>query len=141
MSISNRTFKASRLQLGASVLSLVAALTLSAVNVSLAQGMKDAEGMKGMGMDKPMKGMDGMSKSAKPSDAKGTGRVTAINASDHKITLDHEPIPAIKWPAMKMEFAVAPSVDLSKVKEGEKVDFALSGSGSNYTVQSIAPAK
>lgn len=141
MSISSRTVRASRVQLGASILSLVAALTLSSANVVLAQGMKNGDDMKGMGMDKPMKGMDGMEKSAKASEAKASGTVIAINSSDRKITLDHGPIPEIKWPAMKMEFAVAPNVDLSTVKQGEKVDFALSGSGSNYTVQSIVPAK
>ena len=49
-------------------------------------------------------------------------------------------IPAIDWPAMKMEFAVAPSVDLAKLKTGDKVKFTLSGSGNTYTVQSISPA-
>ena len=32
---------------------------------------------------------------------------------------------------MKMEFATAPSVDLSKVKAGDKVRFTLSGSGNS----------
>jgi Cu(I)/Ag(I) efflux system protein CusF len=40
---------------------------------------------------------------------------------------------------MKMEFATARSVDLSKVKVGDKVRFTLSGSGNSYTVQSISP--
>ena len=71
--------------------------------------------------------------------ATATGTITALNAADHKITFDHGPIPAINWPAMKMEFAVAPSVDLAKVKTGDKVNFTLSGSGGTYTVQSILP--
>ena len=33
----------------------------------------------------------------------------------------------------------APSVDLSKVKTGDRVQFTLSGSGNSYTVQSISP--
>jgi Cu/Ag efflux protein CusF len=33
-----------------------------------------------------------------------------------------------------MEFAVAPSVDLAKLKTGDKVKFTLSGSGNAYTV-------
>lgn len=41
---------------------------------------------------------------------------------------------------MKMEFAVAPSVDLAKVTTGDKVNFTLSGSGGTYSVQSITPA-
>ena len=69
----------------------------------------------------------------------GTGTVTALNAANHKVTLDHGPIPAINWPPMKMEFAAAPSVDLAKLKTGDKVNFTLSGSGNTYTVQSISP--
>jgi Cu/Ag efflux protein CusF len=56
------------------------------------------------------------------------------------VTFNHGPIPEIKWPAMKMEFPVVPSVDLSKVKVGDKVRFTLSGSGNSYTVQQISPA-
>ena len=63
-----------------------------------------------------------------------------VDANISKITFDHGPIPAINWPAMKMEFAVAPSVDLAKVKTGDKINFTLSGSGGTYTVQSITPA-
>lgn len=71
--------------------------------------------------------------------ASGTGTVVALNAAGKKITFNHEPMPEIDWPAMKMEFPVAPSVDLSKVKTGDKVKFTLTGSGKNYTVQSISP--
>ena len=73
--------------------------------------------------------------------ASGTGTVTALNAATKKITLDHTPIAAINWPAMKMEFPTASSVDLSKVKVGDKVQFTLSGSGNDYTVQSVKPAQ
>ena len=87
-----------------------------------------------------MPGMnDKMSDTKKATTANGTGTITALNAANHKITFDHGPIPAIKWPAMTMEFAVAPSVDLAKLKTGDKVNFTLSGSGGTYTVQSISP--
>jgi len=81
-----------------------------------------------------------MSDTKKTKTADATGTITALNAANHKITFDHGPIPAIDWPAMKMEFAVAPSVDLAKLKTGDKVKFTLSGSGNTYTVQSISPA-
>ena len=71
--------------------------------------------------------------------ASGTATVVALNAGGKKITLDHAPMPEIDWPAMKMEFPVAASVDLSKVKTGDKVKFTLTGSGKNYTVQTISP--
>jgi len=86
-----------------------------------------------------MKNMPGMSNTKQETTASATGTVTAVNAARRKVTLDHGPIAEIKWPAMKMEFATAPSVELSKVKVGDKVHFTLSGSGSSYTVQSISP--
>ena len=87
-----------------------------------------------------MQPMPGMGEAKKATMASATGTVTAINAADRKITFNHGPIPEIKWPAMKMEFPVVPSVDLSRVKVGDKVRFTLSGSGNSYTVQSISPA-
>ena len=87
-----------------------------------------------------MQPMPGMADSKKGTMGSATGTVTAINAADRKITFNHGPIPEIKWPAMKMEFPVVPSVDLSKVKVGDKVRFTVSGSGNSYTVQSINAA-
>ena len=71
----------------------------------------------------------------------GTGTVVAVNKSGRKVTFNHGPLPAINWPAMEMEFAVAPSVDLSKVRTGDKVTFTLKGSNNSYTVESIRPAQ
>ena len=128
MLVSRHIFQAGRAMLGTSLLLLGLGTVLLRTDQSLAQGMKDMRGMEN-------------SKQMAPANAKGTGTVTTLNGSDHKVTLDHGPIPAIKWPPMKMEFAVAPSVDLAKVKTGDKVDFTLSGSGGSYTVESITPAK
>ena len=128
MFVSRQTFHARRGVLGASILLLGLGTALLGTPESFAQGMKDMRNMES-------------SKQMAPTTAKGTGTVTALNASDHKVTLDPGPIPAIKWPSMKMEFAVASAVDLSKVKTGDKVEFTLSGSGGSYTVESITPAK
>jgi Cu(I)/Ag(I) efflux system protein CusF len=87
-----------------------------------------------------MSQMPGMGGTKQETTASATGTVTAIDAAGRKITFNHGPISEIKWPAMKMEFPVASSVDLSKVKVGDKVRFTLSGSKNSYTVQSINPA-
>ena len=111
---------------------LVGAVLTLQMSGALAQGgMSDMKKMPGMN--------DKMNDTKKATTANGTGTITALNAANHKITFDHGPIPAIKWPAMTMEFAVAPSVDLAKLKTGDKVNFTLSGSGNTYTVQSISP--
>jgi Cu/Ag efflux protein CusF len=96
--------------------------------------------VRAQGMQQNMKPMPGMGDAKQQTTASATGTITAINAADRKITFNHGPIPEIKWPAMKMEFPVAPSVDLSKAKVGDKVRFTLSGSGNAYTVQSISLA-
>lgn len=114
--------------------------TLLGAALTLQAGTAFAQGGTGMSDMKDMKKMAPMSDAKAATTATASGTVTALNAADHKITFDHGPIPAINWPAMKMEFAVAPSVDLSKVKTGDKVNFTLSGSGGTYTVQSITPA-
>src|SRR5262249_42759270 len=74
-------------------------------------------------MQPNMKQMPGMGDAKQGATASATGTVTAVNIADRKITFNHGPISEIKWPAMKMEFPVGPSVDLSKVKVGDKVRF------------------
>jgi Cu/Ag efflux protein CusF len=109
------------------------ALTLQMSEVLAQGGMSDMKKMP------PMNDMK-MNDTKKATTANATGTITAVNPANHKVTFDHGPIPAINWPAMTMEFAVAPSVDLAKLKTGDKVNFTLSGSGGTYTVQSISPA-
>jgi Cu(I)/Ag(I) efflux system periplasmic protein CusF len=106
-------------------------LTAAAGLLSSAQ----AQGMNMPGMEKKE-----APKGAAAKTASGTGTVTALNAGGRKVTLDHGPMPEINWPPMKMEFAVAGGVDLSKVKAGDKVRFTITGSGSAYTIQSLSPS-
>jgi Cu(I)/Ag(I) efflux system protein CusF len=75
------------------------------------------------------------------SDAHATGTVNKVDAAGHKVNLSHNPIPAIGWPAMTMDFNVAPSVDLSRVKPGTKVNFSIEKDKAGmYQIQSIEPA-
>jgi Cu/Ag efflux protein CusF len=117
---------------------VIVAGTLAISVASIALGAADVRAQGGM---QKMDGMPGMGGAQKMATAFGTGTVTAVSGANRKITLDHGPIPAIQWPAMKMEFAVAPSVDLGNIKTGDKVNFTLKGSGNTYTVQSVSPAK
>jgi len=72
--------------------------------------------------------------------ASATGTVKKVNVAKRVINLSHGPIPAISWPAMTMDFAVAPDVDLNSVKPGQNVEFTLvPGQGKDYVVTSIKP--
>lgn len=92
--------------------------------------------------------MQGMSDSkgasaqvAQAAHVQGTGTVNSVDPSGHKINLSHGAIPAIGWPAMTMDFSVAPSVDLRALKPGTPVNFMMErGSDGMYVVHSITPA-
>jgi Cu(I)/Ag(I) efflux system protein CusF len=72
-------------------------------------------------------------------DAHGT--VNSIDPAQHKINLSHQPIPEIGWPAMTMEFPVAPSIDLKAIKPGTRVNFTIEPQpGGMYEIRAIAPA-
>ncbi|MFC1457847.1 MULTISPECIES: copper-binding protein [Microvirga] len=94
-----------------------------------------------MGNMQNMPGM-GSGNTTAATSAMATGTVASVNTEQRKVKLNHEPIPAIGWPAMSMEFAAAPSVDLTQVKPGAKVKFTLNkGTDGSYTVQSLSPAQ
>jgi len=57
--------------------------------------------------------------------AQGTGTVNSVDADAHKLNVSHSAIPTIGWPAMTMDFAVAPSVDLRVVKPGTLIKFTI----------------
>lgn len=66
---------------------------------------------------------------AKPAAAQveGVGVVKKIDAKAGTITIAHEPIKALKWPAMVMPFKVADTAVLTKARVGSKVRFQLAG--------------
>lgn len=71
----------------------------------------------------------------------GNGTVDAVDIAGRKVNLNHNAIPAIGWPAMAMDFAVAPSVDLRTLKPGTRVNFMMQRGGDGmYVIQSITPA-
>jgi Cu/Ag efflux protein CusF len=68
--------------------------------------------------------------------AKGTGTVTAVDAQAGTITLDHQPIPEINWPAMTMAFKASPAI-VGQVKTGDKVAFDLMMQGGSGEVTAV----
>jgi Cu/Ag efflux protein CusF len=91
------------------------------------------------GMSRPSRGGMQMAHSGH-AHAQGTGTVNSVDAAAHKVNVSHGPISAIGRPAMTMDFAVAPSVDLRAVKPGSRVNFMIEqGEGGMYVIQSIKP--
>ncbi|APG04260.1 copper-binding protein [Luteibacter rhizovicinus DSM 16549] len=84
--------------------------------------------------------MAGMEHAAQPADAQGVGVIKAVDTTKGTVTLQHEAISAMGWPAMTMVFKVASPDLLSAAKVGDRVHFGLRPSGMGGTVTSIMPA-
>ena len=65
----------------------------------------------------------------------GTGVVKKIDAKSGSVTIAHDPIKALNWPAMTMPFKVADKALLAKMKPGAKVRFQLDG----QTITDVRP--
>jgi Cu(I)/Ag(I) efflux system protein CusF len=84
-------------------------------------------------------GMTSMQREVGATDAYGVGVVKAIDTATGSITLRHEAITSIGWPAMTMAFKVVAPELLTAAKIGDKVQFTLHPDGANHTVTSIKP--
>jgi len=105
---------------------LIAALGLAATPV-LAQSMGgNMEGMPGMKHDM----------SANKS-AQATGTVTALDVKAGTVTISHNPIAALNWPAMTMSFKVNPVSLVKTVKVGQKIRFTVMTGGAAPEVTTI----
>ena len=76
-------------------------------------------------------------------DIAATGTVKSVDAARGKLVIDHEPIPALHWPRMVMDFQLADKAMAEQVKVGDKVNFTLTPGEKkgSYTVTSIEPAR
>lgn len=83
-----------------------------------------------------MGGMAG-EKMAKATTHKGVATVKSVDASAGTVTLSHEPIQSIGWPAMTMPFTVRDKSALSKLQPGQKVEFDFVQEGRKSVVTSI----
>lgn len=66
-----------------------------------------------------------MSAPAAAGPIRAVGIVTAIDAAASTISLDHEPIAAISWPAMSMQFQAENAAILQGIAVGDRVSFEL----------------
>ena len=87
--------------------------------------------------------MEGMKMDQAPAKAavhRTTGVVKSLDAAKGTVTLAHEPVPTLKWPAMNMAFKISP--ELAKgLQAGQKVNFEFEAQGMSATITKIAVAK
>lgn len=73
----------------------------------------------------------------------GRGRVKALDAASGRVELEHEPIPAMQWPAMTMGFIAENKAQLAGLKKGDVVEFEVKPEPDregNYRVPKIVKA-
>ena len=112
-----------------------AIFSLSVLIAVTASAFAQTGGMQGMdtkGMD--MKGMD---KKAQDKPHKGVGVVKSVDPKKGTVTISHEPIQSMKWPAMSMTFTAKDKKMLEDVKPGAKVEFEFVQQGSKHNITSI----
>lgn len=86
-----------------------------------------------------MKGMD-MTKKPAPTASvvhKATGTVKKVDAKGGVVTLAHEPIKSLNWPAMTMGFKVKDKMLLDKLTDGKKVEFEFTQDDKDYVVTGV----
>ena len=98
---------------------------VAATPVTFAQGMKDMD-MKSM----PMK-----------SDAarthRTTGVVKSVDTKNNTVTLAHEPVASLKWPAMTMTFKAADPKLVEGLTVGKKVEVEFAQRDKDYVITSL----
>ncbi|ECC1693469.1 copper-binding protein [Salmonella enterica subsp. salamae] len=66
-----------------------------------------------------------------------TGVVQAVDSDNNKITIHHDPIPAVGWPAMTMRFTRTSDTQFTTVKPGDKVAFSFIQQGNLSLLRDI----
>ena len=75
---------------------------------------------------------------------KGRGRITEVDVQNARVELDHEPIPSLRWPEMRMGFLVEDKRQLAHLKKGDAVEFELRGApnkNGDHVIRQIAPER
>lgn len=67
----------------------------------------------------------------------GQGKVVGVQAGSAEITLAHEPIPSLEWPAMTMDFRVQDGAQLRALRPGDPVRFELQLQDDEYVIRRI----
>jgi Cu(I)/Ag(I) efflux system membrane fusion protein len=71
---------------------------------------------------------------------KGIGVINSINTEARTVNINHEPIPALDWPAMTMDITVADDINLERVSQWEKIHFYMvKDDAGTYYIRRIDP--
>ena len=66
-----------------------------------------------------------------------TGQVTAV--APDSVTISHQPVPALNWPAMTMTFKAPDQAMIAGLQNGAAVEFSFRQEGSDNVLMEIKP--
>ena len=118
------------------MLGLLVVLIVVAPQVAFPQS-SDMKDMKSKDMKSMEKQGMGMNDKMATTTHKGVGVVKEVNAADGIVTVAHEPIKSLNWPAMTMGFKLKDKAMVNKIKPGDKVHFTVVQAGKDYVITSI----
>lgn len=78
--------------------------------------------------------------SAPAAEAEYRVRGVVVDIEADSLTLDHQPVPALKWPAMTMPFKLADKQLAAGLKKSQAVDFSFVKRGDDYVITTLSPA-
>jgi|SRR5262249_10185565 len=113
------------------------AITLASATSALAQS-SDMKSMDMKGMD--MKGMDQKSMAKDDKSTKTHTAVGVVRKNDPKagtVTIDHEPVKSLNWPAMSMAFKVKDKAMLDKLTVDKKVQVEFQQQGKDHVITAV----
>ena len=80
--------------------------------------------------------------SAKGAGHRAEGTVESVDAQAGTVSLRHEPVPSLKWPAMTMDFKLATPALLQALKPGARVGFEfVERQAGEWVITQVAPVK
>ena len=79
----------------------------------------------------------GMSTTSQGAVYKATGSVTRVDKAAGNVTIAHDPVKELKWPAMTMRFGVRDRSALDRLSPGKKVEFHFVHQGGHYLLTSV----
>ena len=66
-----------------------------------------------------------------------TGEITAIDGST--VTINHQPVPALNWPSMTMNFMAPEASMTTGLEVGTQVEFSFRQEGNEHVLATIKP--
>lgn len=118
---------------------ILAGLTAGEKVVASGQFLLDSEASLAGLQARPITGADAAAKpTAAPALHRSQGRVEQISPTS--VTLSHDPVPALQWPAMTMAFKLASPQLATGVKAGDRVSFAFEQTPGGPVVREMTKA-